>query len=144
MGFKPGQSLGRVKDPPTRAVGPSVATLDTSEPAVSAKTFGHLIEPLPLDVWSGECVLYGMCYALLTTVVLGRQGVGKRKRAVSPTVAGKLAKVVQQADKEEQARGSYRERARQEYEERRAEGRLVTATQTCITFDEKADKAVGI
>lgn len=70
----------------------------------------------------------------------GRQGLGKRKRAVSPTVAGKLAKVVQQA--EEQARGSYRERARQEYEERRAEGRLVTVTRTCMTLDEKAEKSV--
>ena len=73
---------------------------------------------------------------------LGRQGVGKRKRAVSPTVAGKLAKVVQQAD--EEARGSYRERVRQEYEERRAEGRLVAATRTCVTLDEKAEKEVGV
>lgn len=61
---------------------------------------------------------------------------------MSPTVAGKLAKVVQQA--EEEARGSYRDRARREYEERRAEGRLVAATRTCVTLDEKAEKEVGV
>lgn len=74
------------------------------------------------------------------TIFPGRRGVGKRKHAVSPTAAGKLAKVVQRA--EEEARGSFRERARREYEERRAEGRLAAATQTCATLDEKAGKTV--
>jgi hypothetical protein len=89
------------------------------------------------------CVFHALCqYAFCNnSFLLGRQGLGKRKRAVSPTIAGKLAKVVQQA--EEEARGSYRERARQEYEERRAAGRLVTVTQTCMTLDEKAEKTVG-
>ncbi|KAF8520103.1 hypothetical protein JB92DRAFT_3082171 [Gautieria morchelliformis] len=126
MGFKPGESLGRVDEPPhPKAEEPAEVSAEGSEPApVAAKPSGHLVEPLPLDVWSG------------------RLGVGKRKRAVSPTVAGKLAKVVQQAD--EEARGSYRERARQEYEEKRAEGRLVAATRTCVTLDEKAEKEFNV
>lgn len=33
---------------------------------------------------------------------------------------------------------SFRDRARREYEERRAEGRLSPARQTCLTLDEKA------
>lgn len=39
-------------------------------------------------------------------------------------------------------RGSYRDRARAEYEEKRAEGRLHGARQTCITLDEEAGKNV--
>jgi hypothetical protein len=61
MGFKPGESLGRVEDPSLRtqakteefSVGKS---LEVSDPAVSAKKSGHLVEPLPLDAWSGVCV----------------------------------------------------------------------------------------
>jgi hypothetical protein len=99
---------------------------------------------LNLFLWTyGLASVFNMlCTALLDIISSGRLGVGKRKRAVSPTVAGKLAKVVQQAD--EEARGSFRERARQEYEERRAEGRLVAATRTCVTLDEKAEKEVGV
>lgn len=41
-------------------------------------------------------------------------------------------------------RGSYRERARAEYEEKRAGGRLRAARLTCITLDEEAGKKVCI
>lgn len=37
---------------------------------------------------------------------------------------------------------SYRDRARQEYEERRDDGRLFPAQSTCVTLDEKAGKSV--
>lgn len=79
----------------------------------------------------------------LVSSLSGKQGLGKRKRAVSPAVAEKLARVVKQAA-EEEAHGSFRDRARQEYEERRADGRLTSATRTCVTLDEKAGKAVCI
>jgi hypothetical protein len=39
---------------------------------------------------------------------------------------------------------AYRDRARQEQEERRAEGRLHAAQRTCITCDERAGKKVGM
>jgi len=37
---------------------------------------------------------------------------------------------------------TYRDRARQDYEERRADGRLVPAQRTCATLDEKSGKTV--
>ena len=40
---------------------------------------------------------------------------------------------------EEHTHASFRDRARQEYEERRASGRLHPAQRTCATLDEKAD-----
>ncbi|KIJ56559.1 hypothetical protein M422DRAFT_57267 [Sphaerobolus stellatus SS14] len=117
MGYKPGQTLGRIEEP---------ATATTTEAASSSrKTTGHLVEPIAIDIWAG------------------RQGVGKRKRPVSPKAAAKLAKIVQTAA-DEDARGSFRERARMEYEERRANGRLVTATRTCFTLDQKAGKEFNI
>jgi hypothetical protein len=36
----------------------------------------------------------------------------------------------------------FRDRARQDYEERRAEGKLSPAQRTCVTLDEKAGKSV--
>ena len=58
MGFKPGQSLGRVEDPPPKTEEDPFVEIqrEASEPPASANKSGHLIEPLPLDVWSGECV----------------------------------------------------------------------------------------
>lgn len=55
---------------------------------------------------------------------------------MSSEAAAKLAKVVQASS------SSFRERAREAYEERRAQGRLGAATQTCITLDEKAGQDV--
>ena len=42
------------------------------------------------------------------------------------------------------SRDTFRDRTRQEYEERRAEGRLISAQRTCITLDEKADISVRL
>lgn len=39
---------------------------------------------------------------------------------------------------------TYRDRARQDYEERRADGRLVPAQSTCTTLDEKSGKTVRL
>lgn len=38
---------------------------------------------------------------------------------------------------------TYRDRARQDYEERRADGRLLPAQRTCVTLDEKLGKSVN-
>jgi len=89
--------------------------------SLGSETERHLTEPLPLNVWSG------------------RQGVGKRRREpVSCEAAAKLAKVVQASS------SSFRERAREAYEERRAQGRLGAATQTCVTLDEKAGQDFNV
>ena len=58
------------------------------------------------------------------------------KRARSPTAPERLAKMAKMA--EERTHTSFRDRARQEYEERRAAGRLRPAQRTCATLDEKA------
>ncbi|KAF8528898.1 hypothetical protein BU17DRAFT_37816 [Hysterangium stoloniferum] len=129
MGYKPGQSLGQAHDEePTNPKPEEPAEISSAAPERPPPLSGHLVEPLPLDVWSG------------------RLGVGKRKRAASPTAAAKLAKMVHDAAAaaEEHARGSYRERARQEYEERRAEGRLVSATRTCVALDETAGEDFNV
>ncbi|KAG1892654.1 hypothetical protein F4604DRAFT_1672625 [Suillus subluteus] len=67
----------------------------------------------------------------------GKQGIGLGKRARSPSAADRLAKMAKMA--EAASHESFRDRARREYEERRAEGRLSSARQTCLTLDEKAD-----
>ena len=66
----------------------------------------------------------------------GKTGIGLRKRAASPTAGERLAKMAKMA--EDRTHGSFRDRARQEYEERRATGRLHPAQRTCSTLDEKA------
>lgn len=71
---------------------------------------------------------------------LGKKGIGSRKRAASPTQSERLAKMTKMA--EESDRESFRDRARQEYEERRAQGRLAPAQRTCVTLDEKAGREV--
>ena len=67
-------------------------------------------------------------------------GLGKRARAPSPTSAERVAKMAKMA--ETTSKEKYRDRARQEYEERRADGRLIPAQRTCATLDEKSGKLV--
>lgn len=64
-----------------------------------------------------------------------------RKRAASPSAAERLAKMAKMAEEYDHA--SFRDRARQEYQERQAEGRLGPAQRTCATLDEKAGRKVG-
>ena len=58
------------------------------------------------------------------------------KRALSPDGAERLAKTAKL--NEEVNKETYRSRAREEYEERRAEGRLLSATRTLLELDEKS------
>lgn len=73
-------------------------------------------------------------------ILPGKKGIGLGKRARSPTSAERVAKMAKMA--EETTHRTFRSRAREEYEERRAEGRLVPAQRTCATLDEKAGKSV--
>lgn len=114
MGFKPGQSLGKTDDEPADAAPVSIDVASSSK-----KSGGHKVEPLPLNEWEG------------------RKGIGTRKRALSPTAAERMAKMAKMAETAKQS--NFRDRAMQEYAERRAEGRLLSAQRTCANLDEKAD-----
>ncbi|KAG0705484.1 hypothetical protein DFH29DRAFT_980930 [Suillus ampliporus] len=132
MGFKVGQSLGKIEDSPPKTTvpvpGPSEdeswqgTSKDQSESAdLGEDSKGkprHKVEPLPLNEWQGK------------------KGIGLGKRARSPSAADRLAKMAKMA--EAASHESFRDRARREYEERRADGRLGSARRTCLTLDEKA------
>ncbi|KAM5535641.1 hypothetical protein V8D89_010628 [Ganoderma adspersum] len=87
----------------------------------SSTSTSHRKVPLALNEWEGKKGI----------------GLGKRPRAASPSASERLAKMARMAD--ERTHASFRDRARQEYEERRASGRLHPAQRTCATLDEKAD-----
>ena len=63
-----------------------------------------------------------------------------RKRAASPDASERLAKMARMA--EDRSHADFRDRARTEYEERRAEKQLGPAQRTCATLDEKAGREV--
>ncbi|KAI0254315.1 hypothetical protein BJV78DRAFT_1274148 [Lactifluus subvellereus] len=143
MGFKPGQALGVPADvdqdedefpspqpPPSPAPTPTTPRRDvdpsqeTSILQPAEKQERHLVNPLPLNEWSGK------------------KGIGLGKRAPSPAELERLAKVArasEEADKE-----SFRDRTRREFEQRRAEARLEPAQRTCATLDERAGKEFNV
>ncbi|KAH7887916.1 hypothetical protein F5I97DRAFT_1806012 [Phlebopus sp. FC_14] len=116
MGFKMGQSLGNTDDDLSKDV-ERPSPVETSAAAPSTKT-QHKVEPLPLSEWTGK------------------KGIGLGKRARSPGVSDRIAKMAKMA--EETSQTNFRDRSRREYEERRAETRLAPAQRTCLTLDEKA------
>jgi len=108
MGFKPGQALGNndslVKDIPNSSPPEKEASNQpTIEDTLNMHT-KHKTEPLPLNEWAGK------------------KGIGLGKRARSPSAAERLAKMAKMA--EEMDHRNFRERARDDYNNRRAEGRL--------------------
>ncbi|OSC99170.1 hypothetical protein PYCCODRAFT_1395626 [Trametes coccinea BRFM310] len=128
MGFRPGMALGREEEDRRereREAGPSRAGIgarpkaNADEEDEKPRTgLGHRTVPLAINEWEGK------------------KGIGLGKRARSPTAPERLAKMAKMA--EERDHLSFRDRARQEYEERRAVGRLAPAQRTCATLDEKA------
>lgn len=62
------------------------------------------------------------------------------KRPLSPdSIRSELERAAKAARQNEDAtKDTYRSKAREEYEEKRDEGRLISAQKTCITLDEKA------
>ncbi|KAG9317200.1 hypothetical protein JVU11DRAFT_1393 [Chiua virens] len=126
MGFQIGQSLGQSSHSSTvdKDVSPGAGQEDdgSSEPTgqrhVSSDQSTHRAEPLPLNEWSGK------------------RGIGLGKRPRSPGASERLAKMAKIA--EEASKETFRDAARREYEERRAEGRLTSAQRTCATLDEVA------
>lgn len=87
-----------------------------------------------------QFVAYQAYYVFLFCI--GKKGVGLGKRPLSPGAAdrsAKSAKVVEDSNKED-----YRHRTREEYEERRAVGRLMRATVTLLALDEQAGVEVRL
>ncbi|KAF4619679.1 hypothetical protein D9613_005488 [Agrocybe pediades] len=140
MGFKPGQSLGNVgsqdqsedrpsntesASPPTKAdddqrahASPSAEPTDEQQDSVPVSHAKHKVEPLPLQEWAGK------------------KGIGLgSKRARSPTATERLAKMAKMAD--DMSHRDFRDRARDEYKNRKAEGQLIPAQRTCTTLDEQ-------
>jgi len=137
MGFKPGQALGRAShadedstDQPSSSTPPPDPSRkpqrDISPPQEKSSTQSErrLVNPLPLNEWSGK------------------KGIGLGKRAPSPTELERLAKAARVA--EEAEKESFRDRTRREFEHRRAEARLEPAQQTCASLDERAGKEFNV
>ncbi|KDR83538.1 hypothetical protein GALMADRAFT_235745 [Galerina marginata CBS 339.88] len=157
MGFKPGQSLGnagghqteetsardeaQATRSPTTTTALSLPTAEYDErpssslgaetkpkvegdPHVTLAHTKHKTEPLPLQEWAG------------------RKGIGLGKRARSPSAAERLAKMAKMA--EDMGHRDFRDRARDEYKNRQAEGRLTPAQLTCTTLDEQMGKSFNI
>jgi len=136
MGFKPGQSLGGGGGEGPSTPIPASKSVDEEETQPGKEPFHtdsagppqtasrHLAAPLPLNEWAGK------------------KGIGLGKRAASPNAAERLSKMAKMEEARDQ--GAFRDRARQEYEERRAEGRLAPAQRTCVTLDEKAGRKLNV
>ncbi|KAH7100562.1 hypothetical protein BKA62DRAFT_771333 [Auriculariales sp. MPI-PUGE-AT-0066] len=116
MGFKPGQSLGRNDADDEDADAPP-----ESNPGLGIKT-KHRVEPVTASIWEG------------------RKGLGLGKRAPSPSrvASERKSKVARVAAVESETREDFRDRSRDEWAERRAEGQLAAARRTCVTLDDKA------
>ncbi|EAU84259.1 hypothetical protein CC1G_01255 [Coprinopsis cinerea okayama7 len=142
MGFKPGQSLGaRQNDDEDQQPEAGASRVSergrSSTPLADSPASGehestpnpqrskpHLTEPLPVLEWKGK------------------QGIGLGKRARSPDAAERLAKIAKLAEQADQR--DFRERARENYNNRRAEGRLGPAQRTCATLDEQMGKEFNV
>ncbi|EJD53894.1 hypothetical protein AURDEDRAFT_180277 [Auricularia subglabra TFB-10046 SS5] len=120
MGFKPGQSLGAVGGEDDD----NASKDDVAEPLPAPHT-KHRVEPLPVNMWQG------------------RKGVGLGKRPAVPDGTERAAKVARIAADDEN-RTDYRGRAREGWEDRRAEGRMAAAQRTCKSLDEKAGKEFNV
>ncbi|KAF7352922.1 G-patch domain-containing protein [Mycena venus] len=133
MGFKPGQALGKAEEdhtdqPPAQESPPAEEPIaGPSNNDSSAKRFAHKVEPLPINEWAGK------------------RGIGLGvKRPHSPTSAERVAKMAKMAADDASSHRDFRDRAKHEYEVRRAEGRLAPAQRTCASLDEKAGKTFNV
>lgn len=138
MGFKPGQALGNNdNDIPSSSPPKNDAEDDLKETGFASnrptteETFSninihtkHKTEPLPLNEWEGQSTFFIFAFIQLGLMhyMIGRKGIGLGKRARSPSAAERLAKMAKMA--EETDHRDFRERARDDYNNRRAEGRL--------------------
>ena len=164
MGFKPGQSLGgnQEESSPRTSIGGNTGNAQTIEPSgvpggrgagaeisvVSSESrtpvfslHKHRAEPLPIKEWSGEPHRFWRGVRQISNFscsgsFAGKTGIGGVKRPPSPTTLERAAKVAKQS--ESLTADEFRNRARKEYEDRRAEGKLRHARATCVSLDTDA------
>ena len=131
MGFKPGQSLGNndndisSSSPPKNDAEdePQKIGLTSTLPDMSIIHTKHKTEPLPLKEWEGQSTFFiALHLFIFASIILGRKGIGLGKRPRSPSAAERLVKIAKMA--EEMDHRDFRKRARDDYNNRRAEGRL--------------------
>jgi hypothetical protein len=142
MGFKPGEALGQ-KDAVTKAstpAAPSGSSSRDSTPEERQPRKGHRVEPLPVNEWTGMLFseMYRVQLMVFWRISAGRKGIGLGKRTLSPTSAESLAKKSKLSEDIGKV-DAFRDRTRNEHEERRAEGILSKVQLTCGNLDEKAD-----
>ena len=132
-----------------------------SEPRTSAlAAYKHRAEPLPIKEWSGKPhsssltmslipdshlpshPLPNICVTTLLSlsITTGKTGIGGVKRPPSPSILERAAKMARQS--EVLSAGEFRDRARREYEDRRAEGMLRSVRTTCVNLDTEANVEV--
>lgn len=142
MGFKIGQSLGQKEGSTahegTPPPGPSGNDEYTERRDISPDST-HRVEPLPLNEWSGSSTSHHRVLCFIS--VVDKKGIGLGKRTRSPGASDRLAKMAKMA--EDASKENFRDFTRREYEERRAEGRLMPAQRTCTTLDEMAGVTVS-
>lgn len=137
-------------DPSSSSTLPSTSTsIEPQNPTITTNSH-HKIEPIPINEWAGMSYPLPIVAHLpldnltLYSASTGKKGIGLGKRPRSPTTtsAERVAKMAKMEEESSNAHLSFRDRARQEYEERRAEGRLAPAQRTCVTLDEKSGISV--
>lgn len=127
MGFQPGQSLGAESNSRSGDVAEDEATSSSREDsATDQRPAGHSKVPLPLHEWSGK----------------KEAGIGVRKRPASPLSHDLVAKMVKM--NEDKDKTSFRDRAREQYLERQASGRLRPVQRTCVSLDEKNGQTFNV
>ncbi|KAF9263577.1 hypothetical protein L218DRAFT_927305 [Marasmius fiardii PR-910] len=164
MGFKPGQSLGKVDDEED-----SLQVQNQEACLHEARRSKSEVEPSAEDISEPQTrISYDLVSPLKTMATAtaqkeansghrtepiplhewsGRQGIGtskKLKRGAPSTSEERVAKMAKMEEDAVNAQDDFRARTRMEYLERRAEGRLGPAQRTCVTLDEKAGKKFNV
>jgi hypothetical protein len=162
MGFKPGQSLGRTTSPgaavsdreaPVVTDGMTNAASVANDPTDTDRSASHdssqssskqqRTEPIAINLWEGMLLLvYGQSLSCFPPYpATGRSGIGQKRphsSKANPYAPAKKARTSESEAKENESAGAFRERTRREYEEKRAEARLIAATRTCVSLDEES------
>jgi hypothetical protein len=133
-------------------------TTPPSEPPTSVlAAYKHRAEPLPIKEWSGKPYssslatfsipdlhlpsLSNICVTNpCLSITTGKTGIGGVKRPPSPSMLERAAKISKQS--EVFSADEFRDRARKEYEDQRAEGMLRNARTTCVNLDMEANVKV--
>ncbi|THV03276.1 hypothetical protein K435DRAFT_817274 [Dendrothele bispora CBS 962.96] len=159
MGFKPGQSLGRVDNGGDNNddQGDSSSSSTPALPLPSTLELSKNKDPnnrneagtsstgasISMEISSVNKGFSHRTEPLPLTEWEGKKGIGtSKKRGPSPTSAERVAKMAKMA--EETSKEDFRDRTRREYQERRAEGRLGPAQRTCQNLDEDAGKKFNV